>query len=87
MVEDSADAYVSWSLFCASADRRAYAWLDLENCGQQLPAQERARRFANFNLNQDQLKAEIKKREKDLSGKFLGRVTVRHIGPWAFSPV
>jgi hypothetical protein len=87
MVEDSADAYVSWSLFCASADRRAYAWLDLENCGQQLPAQERARRFANFNLNQDQLKAEIKKREKDLSGKFLGRATVRHIGPWAISPV
>lgn len=84
-VEDSSDAYVCWILFCASADRRAYAWLELDKCGQQLPGQERTRRMANFNLNQDQLKAAIKKREKDLIGEFLGRKTVRHIGPWAFS--
>ncbi|OWQ35567.1 hypothetical protein [Pseudomonas sp. DrBHI1] len=86
-VDGSADAYLAWNLFCASADRRVYGWLNLQDCGKQLPALERARRMANFQLNEDQLKAAIKKREKDLDGQFLGRATVRHVGPWAFSRV
>lgn len=85
IVGDSADAYMAWNLFCASADSRVYAWLDLDNCGQQLPVAERARRTANFKLNEDQLRAAIKKREKDLADQFIGRKTVRHIGPWVFA--
>lgn len=84
-VDCSTSAYFAWNLFSASADRRVYAWMNVEQMGHELPTQERHRRLTHMDLNLDQLKSIIKKREKDLVSKFLGRNTGRHIGPWAFA--
>ncbi|MQU62306.1 hypothetical protein GHO25_04080 [Pseudomonas sp. FSL R10-1350] len=81
----STSAYLAWNLFCASADSRIYAWMNVEQIGHNLPPRERARRLIHMNLNLDQLKAMMKKREKDLVSKFLGRSIGRHIGPWAYA--
>lgn len=84
-VDCSTSAYVAWILFSASADRRVYAWMNVAQMGHDLPTQERDRRLAHMSLNLDQLKSLIKKREKDLVSKFLGRSIGRHIGPWAWT--
>ncbi|MEX5591442.1 hypothetical protein [Pseudomonas orientalis] len=84
-VDSSTSAYLAWTLFCAAADRRVHAWINVDQVGHDLSVQERARRLTHMELNWDQLKSIVKKREKDLGSKFLGRNTGRQVGPWAFA--
>lgn len=75
------EAYAAWVLFMHSADRRAWVWLvdDIDH----LPHDDLSRKKRiHANLNRHRLDSSMKRREKDLRDHFLGRRTVKDIGPW-----
>ena len=82
---DAESAYGAWLLFCASADRRAWTWLAVDQMGADLPPTERTLRLINYEINRSHLRSAMKKREKDFGNRFLGKKVSPHVGPWALS--
>lgn len=82
---DAESAYGAWLLFCASADRRAWIWMAVDQMGADLPPTERTRRLINYEINCSNLRSAMKKREKDFGNRFLGKKVSRHVGPWTLT--
>lgn len=82
---DAESAYGAWLLFCASADRRAWTWMAVDQMGADLPPTERTLRLINYEINRSHLRSAMKKREKDFGNRFLGKKVSPHVGPWALS--
>lgn len=81
--DNPTEAYAAWVLFLRSADRRAWAWMDKD-----VEAIAKASndfftlKMAHAELNREELKRAMKKRDDKLDRNFLYRRIVSRVGPW-----
>lgn len=79
------EAYAAWVLFLRSADRRAWVWMQQD---QDVAIVRNSddffkRKMVHVQLNQDNLKNAMKKRDDKTDRKFLFREVAKGVGPWA----
>jgi hypothetical protein len=77
------EAYAAWVLFLRSADRRAWVWMqqDIENAGDSDDFFKL--KMVHAQLNQENLKGELKKKDDKIDRKFLNHSVSKGVGPWA----
>ena len=81
--DNPTEAYAAWVLFLRSADRRAWGWMykDVEATAKDSD-DFFTLKMAHAELNREELKRAIKKRDDKLDKNFLYRRIVSGVGPW-----
>ena len=79
------EAYAAWVLFLRSADRRAWVWMQQDQDAAIARNSDDffSRKVVHVQLNQDNLKNAMKKRDDKMDRKFLHREVAKGVGPWA----
>ena len=81
--DNPTEAYAAWVLFLRSADRRAWGWMykDVEATAKDSD-NFFTLKMAHAELNREELKRAVKKRDDKLDKNFLYRRIVSSVGPW-----
>ena len=79
------EAYAAWVLFLRSADRRAWVWMQQDHDAEIARDSDDffRRKMVHVQINQDNLKNAMKKRDDEMDRKFLYREVAKGVGPWA----
>lgn len=80
--EDAERAYAAWTLFTHAADRRAAVWMRKELASTRDDSDLFHRKIGQMELNRHELKRRMETRLGKVETEFLGRKTIKGIGPW-----
>jgi hypothetical protein len=82
-VDNAAEAYAAWVLFCAVADRRAWVWFHDELDAIAERDAFFREKLAHVEVNKSDLEKAMDERDKKRDDAFLNQAIVGGLGPWA----